>query len=293
MNRKNMQRVLLVAVMVATLLLCCGFSPSRSAEFQGGLGKFAGGHQLDYVYYEPEGKGSYPLVIWLHGLGHGNYPGDQLNGNEIENWATPEYQSRFKDGGGAYILCPRSPEDKGVTWWSQGMEKALMALIESFIQEHPNVDTDRIYIGGFSLGGYMTIEMLKAYPDYFAAAFPVCPAVSPWESDLSQLADIPIWITTSTLDETVPYKVVSSFWSQLMEVSTIPGDCRISLLGQARGQDGRNLNNNHYSWYAVTSDMFTARGAVYYSMNTCNGCGSKVELRYPNGMISWLSAHSK
>ena len=173
------------------------------------------------------------------------------------------------------------------------MKDALMALIEEFIEQHPNVDTDRIYIGGFSLGGYMTLEMCKAYPDFFAAAFPVCPAVQPWNSDLSQLANMPVWLTTSMLDRTVPYRLVSDFWDELTEVSNVSDDCRISLLGQVRDSDAKKLGSNHYSWYAVTSDMFTSKKQSYFSMRTYDGNGSEIELSFPDGMISWLSGHTK
>lgn len=298
MKKHRIRRTVAVVLLAASILLLCGFyipafAGRSSGVFLHGIGEYAGGHLLDYMYYEPDGGGEFPLVIWLHGLGHGSFPGDQLNGNEIENWTTRQYQSRFEGADGAYILCPRSPENNEVTWWSRGMDEALMALIEEFIEEHPNVDTDRIYIGGFSLGGYMTLEMCKTYPDFFAAAFPVCPAVQPWNSDLSALADMPIWLTTSTLDRTVPYVLVSNFWEQMMEASDVAEDCRISLLGQVRDQDGRKLGNNHYSWYAVTSDMFTSKKEAYHSMKTYDGSGSELELAYPDGMIAWLSSHSK
>lgn len=298
MKKNGIRRTVAVILVAAAILILCGFYipafvSGSGGEFLHGVGEYAGGHLLDYVYYEPTGQGSYPLVIWIHGLGHGKFPGDQLNGNEIENWATREYQSRFKDSGGAYILCPRSPEDNDVTWWSLGMTEALMALIEEFLEEHPNVDTDRIYIGGFSLGGYMVLEMCKTYPDFFAAAFPVCPAVKPGSSNLSSLSDIPLWLTTSTLDRTVPYRMVSDFWDDLMEVSNVSADCRISLLGQVRDNDGRKLYNNHYSWHAVTSDMFTSNKQEYFSMKTYDGYGDEIELEFPDGMIAWLSSHRK
>ena len=298
MKKSRIRRTVAVVLVAVTILILCGFyfpvfNGRNGGEFLHGIGEYAGGHLLDYVYYEPSGRGSYPLVIWLHGLGHGSFPGDQLNNNEIENWATREYQSRFEGAGGAYILCPRSPEDNDVTWWSLGMTDALMALIEEFIQEHPNVDTNRIYIGGFSLGGYMALEMCKTYPDFFAAAFPACPAVQPGNPDLSSLADIPVWITTSTLDRTVPYRMVSDYWDNLMEVSNVAADCRISLLGQARDNDGRKLSSNHYSWYAVTSDMFTSSDQEYFSLKTYDGYGDEIELEFPDGMIAWLSSHSK
>ena len=35
-------------------------------------------------------------------------------------------------------------------------------------------DPARMYIGGLSLGGFGTFDMIERYPDYFSAAFPIC-----------------------------------------------------------------------------------------------------------------------
>ena len=45
-----------------------------------------------------------PLVVWLHGLVSGGYPGRQITKNDISYWASAEFQSRFT-GGGAFILA--------------------------------------------------------------------------------------------------------------------------------------------------------------------------------------------
>lgn len=49
-----------------------------------------------------------------------------------------------------------------------------MALIQEYVAKNPDIDPNRIYIGGASNGGYMTMLMIRDYPNYFAAAFPVC-----------------------------------------------------------------------------------------------------------------------
>ena len=56
-------------------------------------------------------------------------------------------------------------------------------MIDEFIDLHPDIDRDRVYIGGCSNGGFMTMRMLLSYPDFFAAAYPVCEALRP--SDFS------------------------------------------------------------------------------------------------------------
>ena len=44
----------------------------------------------------------------------------------------------------------------------------LKAAIDDFIAQHRDtIDTTRIYIGGFSMGGKMTLKMTIAYPSFF------------------------------------------------------------------------------------------------------------------------------
>ena len=40
-----------------------------------------------------------------------------------------------------------------------------------------SIDTNRIYLGGDSNGGFMTMKMLIRNPGRYAAAFPVCEAL--------------------------------------------------------------------------------------------------------------------
>ena len=61
---------------------------------------------------------------------------------------------------------------------------------------NPAIDTDRIYIGGCSNGGYMTMEMVITYPDYFAAAYPICEAYADnaiTDEQLERVKNLPIW----------------------------------------------------------------------------------------------------
>ncbi|MFC2457089.1 MAG: hypothetical protein ACFNQD_05640, partial [Prevotella intermedia] len=65
---------------------------------------------------------------------------------------------------------------------------------------------DRIYVGGCSAGGYMTLNMLLQYPGFFAAAFPVCEAYPDkkiTDSQLGELSKVPLWFTRSKDDETI------------------------------------------------------------------------------------------
>ena len=101
-----------------------------------------------------------------------------------------------KDGSGVY----------GTEEASQYYVKALKGLIDAYIKENGDIDMDRIYIGGCSNGGFMTVNMIINYSDFFAAAYPVCEAYdAKWLTDeaVESIKDLPIWFTHSANDNTV------------------------------------------------------------------------------------------
>lgn len=179
---------------------------------------------LHYASYTPESaskeEGKNPLIIWLHGAGEGGEdPTIALYGNKVVNLATEKIQDYFKDTG-AYVLVPQCSTmwmdyDGAATYnntiaGSDGKSyytEALMELIKEYVAGHPEIDTKRIYIGGCSNGGYMTLNMLINYPDYFAAAYPICEAYSAeWltQEKINAIKNIPIWFTHAKTDGTVP-----------------------------------------------------------------------------------------
>ena len=90
-----------------------------------------------------------------------------------------------------------------------------MSLIVEFVNGHPEIDATRLYIGGCSNGGYMTINMLVSYPGVFAAAYPVCePYANDWLTGekLAALADTPIWLTAAKSDTIVT--LYEGYWDE-------------------------------------------------------------------------------
>lgn len=303
----------ILAVIMAVTMLFGVFAIASSAADEGALPLSAGieklkeqfvygagpetdGITIDYRYFSPvtDGDGiKYPLVIWLHGLGDGGYEGKQVDNSEIAYWTSADFQSRFTGSNGAYIFAARVPEDKGV-FWGPAAVYPLRAAIDDFIaQNKESIDIGRIYIGGYSMGGMMTLRMSVAYPDMFAAAFPICPAWMPTEEELALCADVPMWLTSGVLDPLVSYRnSVEPTWEKIVKTNNNPEDCRFSTLEMVTYATGLPTSSAHHAWFAVNYDMFNAKNGDYQYMTTVNGAGEKVKLEYPNGMIYWLSQHT-
>lgn len=269
-----------------------GIEPLK-AEFKAAEGPVAGEYSVDYRYFSPVKENDtqkYPLVVWLHGMGDGAEEGRQVEKSNIAYWASDEFQARFAPSGGAFILAARSREEDNI-FWSNDMLEPLKAAIDDFILKNKsNIDLSRIYVGGYSMGGKMTLKMAVAYPEMFAAAFPICPAWSPSEELLENVADMPIWLTSSTRDPLVNYYMaVAPTWQKITEISAVAEKCRFSTLTKVCYQDGTKTSSSHHAWFAVNYDMFTDKNTDYHYMSTVNGLGEEVKLNYPDGMISWLS----
>ena len=79
-------------------------------------------------------------------------------------------------------------------------------LLFNYLETHPEIDKNRIYVGGCSAGGYMTMNMMIEAPELFAAAFPICEyyldsKINP--SKIEILAKKPLWFTYALNDKSV------------------------------------------------------------------------------------------
>lgn len=305
-RRKKMKKVLsilLACIIFASCSVCAFAAPygdeselnSLRAAFVDGKGPKTNGFAIDYAAYSPvkgeNDETKYPLVIMLHGLSEGLSPRSQLKKNNFVYWAREDFQSRFPEGG-AFLVAMRSPEER-IACWANELIEPLMAAITDFVATHKNVDTTRIYLGGFSMGGKMTIRMAITYPKAFAAIFPICPADSFTDKQISYIKDIPMWLTVSTRDTTAGWYTFSeSIWKSYCKQTSFKEDSRLSLLSTVYYPDGTKTVSNHHAWFAVTYDMFAENGGNYPNMKTVNASGASVALTFPDGMISWLSSHS-
>jgi predicted peptidase len=146
--------------------------------------KYANHEGLDYSYFfNEDAEEPLPLVVFFHGGGQGNdiyTPIRFSNGGTV--WANPENQEKYP----AHVLAPRNATTV------DSMHK-VKAVIDGMIEDG-KVDPNRVYITGFSMGGGSTWTFLRTYPEFAAAAAPLCPAGGPNSVENAlKVANLPLW----------------------------------------------------------------------------------------------------
>ncbi len=252
---------------------------------------------LSYASFEPEGASTkMPLIIWLHGGGEGGTdPSIALIANKATNYATQEIQSYF---GGAYVLVPQTP-----TFWMQSatgeytrgdkddiFNKALFSLIEDYVAKHPTIDTSRIYVGGCSNGGYMSLKLILNHPEYFAAGYISALAYQNkyiTDDEIKLIKNVPIWFVHSKDDTTtVPEETVVPLYNRLISASA-PNvhfsfyDHVVDLTGFYGGEN--YYFPGHWSW------IYSHANDAKFDLNT-----KPVQINGKNVTImEWLAAQKR
>jgi dienelactone hydrolase len=143
----------------------------------------------------------YPLVVCLHGSsgsGHDNIK--QVATCLPASWLSNE-ENRKKYP--AILFVPQCPER--MTWGGLKGAPSVGALVMETLRSIENdlpIDTTRRYLTGNSMGGYGTWVLAAEYPEYFAAAVPICGGGDP--ALARQLSQVPIWAFHGEKDMNVP-----------------------------------------------------------------------------------------
>jgi len=146
---------------------------------------------------------AYPLVLFLHGSGERGRDNEAQLMHGGKFFVEENIRKEFP----AIIIFPQCPQD---STWSRSKrasnsdkriflsdeappvsQQLVKELVDS-LSEKKVVDNRRRYLGGLSLGGFGTYDLLIRYPDYFAAAFPICGAAN-ISLFLERSAQIPLW----------------------------------------------------------------------------------------------------
>lgn len=282
--------------------------------------------QLTYAAYEPEklknSKAKSPLVIWLHGQGEGGEDVEiSLLGNEVTALAKKDIQRQYtatseETEKGTYVLVVQTPtywmdEGDGRNGGGSGISRytdILMDTIKDYVAGNPDIDSDRIYLGGCSNGGYMTLNMAIQYPDYFAAAYPIAEAYSYYELErnadgsyvrtsnedsssavyiptderflteekVDKLKDLPMWFILTANDNVVlPERYALPTYQALVQNSS---NKWLSYFQSVTGSDIKgNSYLGHWSW-------------IYFFNNQVEGVQNLESIRAATDTVSGYSA---
>ncbi|WP_126247023.1 carboxylesterase family protein [Chitinophaga rhizosphaerae] len=214
-----------------SLLICCPL-------FAGAQGYEArwftrGAETLPYRFLPPAGYNAgktYPLIIFMHGIGERGADNEKQLVNGGPFFGNDSIRQQFP----AFVVFPQCADNATwapmmVTQDSTGdrifnfptslpptaPSRLLYQLIDSLLASG-SVDAKRVYVGGLSMGGMGTFDMLSRFPRRFAAAFPICGAGN--EKLAKRYAkNTALWIFHGADDNVVPPTSSRKFYEMLKE----------------------------------------------------------------------------
>ena len=148
--------------------------------------------KFPFVEYSCNNKSSnLPLIIQLHGAGERGYGKEDLEKVDIHGFS--KYLNDAEHD--CIVIMPQCPVD---SFWAARVE-SIIDFIEQLIKEY-DVDEDRVYLTGLSMGGYGTWFTSMARPDLFAAIAPVCGGGMSWNAEVLKM---PVWAFHGVEDSVV------------------------------------------------------------------------------------------
>lgn len=242
-------------------LLCClaGIAQVSNAQEQPQYLKrwlVQGGDTLPYRILYPEHYDSskhYPVLFFLHGAGERGADNEAQLIHGASLFLQSDVQAQFP----AFVIFPQCSRN---SYWSNVLRlhdttkdrqfvfladgpptrymELLMELVRYELQVLP-VKKDQVYVGGLSMGGMGTYELVRRMPHVFAAAFAICGGADP--ATASQLKGTGWWIfhglKDNVVDPTFSRKMAAALKAQGTEA-------RLTLYPEA----------NHNSWDAALAE---------------------------------------
>lgn len=170
---------------------------------------------LPYRLFIPENYDpaqSYPLMLSLHGEGERGT--DNVNQIKMHSLATVWVKEANQSQQPCFVLAPQCSENQ--QWVDTELQAGtydidsvpvsnelltVINLLDNILEEF-NIDRNRQYVAGLSMGGYSVWDIITRYPDRFAAAIPMSGAGDPSKTDL--FGNTPIWCFHNSQDDIVP-----------------------------------------------------------------------------------------
>jgi predicted peptidase len=193
--------------------------------------------ELNYLLYVPKNYSedkAWPLVVFLHGVGERG-----ANPDKVKALGLPRLIAEGRDFE-FIVVSPQCPPDK---WWV-GLDSHVIALIDETMDRY-NVDKNRVYLTGLSMGGYGTWSIGAGYAERFAAIAPICGGGQPFLAN--KLKDVPVWAFHGAKDNVVP---LSESQRMVDAINAAGGSAKLTIYPEA-GHDSWTqtyANPEFYTW---------------------------------------------
>jgi predicted peptidase len=159
---------------------------------------------------------TYPVLFFLHGAGERGRDNEKqlIHGSKL--FVRDDIRAKF-----AFITilpqCPvsdywgnvlREHDDAGKRafyFLEDGLPGRYMVLLQELVRHVLEVypaKTNQVYVGGLSMGGMGTFELVRRMPNTFAAAFPICGGANP--TTAKKMKTVNWWIFHGAKDDVVP-----------------------------------------------------------------------------------------
>ncbi|HVW97649.1 MAG TPA: prolyl oligopeptidase family serine peptidase [Mucilaginibacter sp.] len=197
--------------------------------------------------FDPQKK--YPLIMVLHGAG------ERGNDNKAQlAYGTNTFlKDTIREKYAAFVVYPQCPANG---WWANNKfeqdsvthktlfifqadappteaMKSLLGLVDELLDK-PYIDKHRVYVGGLSMGGMGTYEIIARKPKVFAAAFAICGGDNTLNAK-KYAKKVPLWIFHGAKDSVVPFSHSESMVTAIRDAG---GDPKFTVYP----------NDDHNSW---------------------------------------------
>ena len=189
-----------------------------------------GNWKFPFVEYRPSecsGK-KLPMIIQLHGAGERGEGGDDLGLVDVHGFSKMMADAEYP----CIFIMPQCPKD---SFWAANVE-SIAAFVKELTREF-DVDPDRVYLTGLSMGGYGTWFTAMAHPDLFAAIAPVCGGGMAWNAGVLKM---PVWAFHGVCDDTVS---VTQSDEMVAKLTSLGHDVKYSRIENV----GHNVWENAYN----------------------------------------------
>lgn len=160
--------------------------------------------------YSQNPSKSYPLILFIHGIGELGTSLTRMNCCGLpRHLRYGTFPANFNIGGVNHSFIVIAPQFK------TRPTAAHMQSVIDFAKRKWRIDASRVYVTGLSMGGGSTWDYAAVYGQNAAAIVPVCGGTRPTTTMASNIAkkNLPIWGLYSSSDGVVPVQWGRDFFS--------------------------------------------------------------------------------